>query len=111
MTLVRGGGQCQCSREFYETVGELIGRLTHHYLLLLISLIGVRFNGLKLLARNLFQGGKATPNQGFRGEGSNQSRIDQQSHFIRQVLSAVALRVYLTLVGKCYRQSSAIADD
>ncbi|MEH1787138.1 MAG: hypothetical protein V7L23_16535, partial [Nostoc sp.] len=43
-----------------------------------LLLILVRFNGLELLARNLFQGGKATPNQGFRGEGSNPSRVDQQ---------------------------------
>ncbi|MBN3891289.1 MAG: hypothetical protein HWQ43_19750 [Nostoc sp. JL31] len=82
LTLVRGGGLCLCSCEFHDSAGEFIGGLTHHYLLLLISLIGVRFNGLELLARNLFQGGKGTPNQGFRGEGSNPSRIRQQSHSI-----------------------------
>ncbi len=60
--LVRAGGLRLYSREFHETVGELIGGLTHHYQLPLISLTSVRFNGIKLVARNLFQGRKTTPN-------------------------------------------------
>ncbi|MBU7581634.1 MAG: hypothetical protein KAF91_01755 [Nostoc sp. TH1S01] len=46
----------------------------------------MRFNALELLAHNLLLGGKATLNQGFRGDGSNPSLIDQQSHSIRPIL-------------------------
>jgi hypothetical protein len=43
----------------------------------------VRFNVLELLAHNLLQGGKATANQCFMGEGLNPLRIDQQHHKFR----------------------------
>ena len=39
-------GKVSYSREFYETVGELIGSLTHQSKSILISLISVRLNAL-----------------------------------------------------------------
>ncbi|MEH1785000.1 MAG: hypothetical protein V7L23_05230 [Nostoc sp.] len=61
MTLVCGGGQCQCSREFHDSVGELIGGLTPDF-------------SPHLSKPVLVQGSRGAGEQGSRGAGEQRSR-------------------------------------